>query len=839
MYKRQYYYWSSTTSAYDTTYVWYVYMLGGQSGARPRTNGQHVWPVRAGQSGSFDNFEISLFKTNQTKCYDSAGKEITCAATGQDGELQKGAAWPSPRFVDYGDQTIGDNLTGLIWTKDGSAPTSGVCTGGKKTWQGALDYVACLNNNKFLGHNDWRLPNINELRSLVSVVQSDSASWLNTQGFSGVQSYYYWSSTTSAYDMVQAWVAHMWSGYAYYYDKSSSYYVLPVRAGGGSLDNLDILINNGNAYGITALVNLKFSAYDLNGVTEMIISNDASFNTAVAEPYATTKQWTLSSGDGTKTVYVKFKDSNGNWSETYSGTTTILDTTVPSLTLYTLPDKALTNNSTLNVTGTASDSNGIKTLTINGINITLNQEGTFSHALTLTAGANTITIITTDNAGNTATDTRTITLDTAPPSLTLSTLSNGSYTNNQTLNVAGSVSDNVAIEKLAVNNTEVIVKPDGSFSYAYTLTLGENIIATIARDTAGNEKSDTRTIVYDASSPVLVITTPADNSKTKIPSITLSGSIDEVSVMTVKLNDGSPNALDVSGNVFTNTVTLTSGINTIEVKATDRAGNTSSLKRTVAYDNVNPSVTVTEPAQDTIANQSNIIIKGEVSDTTSVIITIEFEGNTFTPVLMDGKFQQTITFSTPKTYQVNVKAVDELGNETTVQRNIIYALDTQSTLQLFSGWNFISFPKQPQNTAIGEVLKDVSLNVRVIWGYDNQNKTWKKFKPSATGNDLSAIEFGEGYWIYMNNPVTLFVAGQSASLQAVTLYKDWNLVGYGGQDNIMNLPANYIIIWGWENGIWKAKQPSTSGNLNVQPLDSLYRGKAYWIKMNENINWTQ
>ena len=56
-------------------------------------------------------------KTGQTQCY-NASTIIDCAGTGQDGALQKGVAWPNPRFTDNGNGTVTDNLTGLIWLKN-------------------------------------------------------------------------------------------------------------------------------------------------------------------------------------------------------------------------------------------------------------------------------------------------------------------------------------------------------------------------------------------------------------------------------------------------------------------------------------------------------------------------------------------------------------------------------------------------------------------------------------------------------------------------------------------------------------------------------------------------
>ncbi len=105
---------------------------------------------------------MSLPETGQKKCYNSSGNEISCAGTGQDGEIRAGIKWPNPRFIVSGN-CVNDNLTGLMWVKNANLPNA------TKTWQGALDYVASINSDSGLcGYKDWRLPNINELVSLVN-----------------------------------------------------------------------------------------------------------------------------------------------------------------------------------------------------------------------------------------------------------------------------------------------------------------------------------------------------------------------------------------------------------------------------------------------------------------------------------------------------------------------------------------------------------------------------------------------------------------------------------------------------------------------------------------------
>jgi len=168
---------------------------------------------------------IQLPKTGQTTCWDVNGYVIPCTGTGQDGELQMGVPWPSPRFYDNGNGTVTDSLTGLMWTKNANLPGSAM------TWYQAVDYC---NNLTQGGYTDWRLPNVNELESLVNDDEPNSAAWLNSQGFTNVQSKYYWSATTSAYDPSNAWFIVMSSGnvYNYYGFKSiNGFYAWPVRAG--------------------------------------------------------------------------------------------------------------------------------------------------------------------------------------------------------------------------------------------------------------------------------------------------------------------------------------------------------------------------------------------------------------------------------------------------------------------------------------------------------------------------------------------------------------------------------------------------------------------------------
>jgi uncharacterized protein DUF1566 len=95
-------------------------------------------------------------------------------AEGDDGDVRAGVAWPIPRFTDGGNGTVRDNLTGLIWLQDG------MCGGNNHPWLDALTFantlasgICGLTDGSVEG--DWRLPNIQELQSLVDFSQENPA----------------------------------------------------------------------------------------------------------------------------------------------------------------------------------------------------------------------------------------------------------------------------------------------------------------------------------------------------------------------------------------------------------------------------------------------------------------------------------------------------------------------------------------------------------------------------------------------------------------------------------------------------------------------------------------
>jgi hypothetical protein len=181
-----------------------------------------------------------IASTGQKTCFDSVGNVISCTGSGQDGELQIGAAWPHPRFIANPDTTVTDAMTGLAWAPSGNVLAArdpkwekmGTAFDGAVTWQHAFHYVAKLNAERYLGHDDWRLPNFKELASLLNYGEANSAAWLNDQGFTRAQDMdYYWCSTSFPANAVYAWAIDLKFGYVHRFKKTHHHFVWPVRAG--------------------------------------------------------------------------------------------------------------------------------------------------------------------------------------------------------------------------------------------------------------------------------------------------------------------------------------------------------------------------------------------------------------------------------------------------------------------------------------------------------------------------------------------------------------------------------------------------------------------------------
>jgi len=158
-----------------------------------------------------------------------------------------------------------------------------------------------------------------------------------------------------------------------------------------------------------------------------------------------------------------------------------------------------TNKETLNVTG-KSENGAIIIITANGdtSEVVANNDGDFNFTFNLNDGENTIDAKAKDQASNESTQSKTFTTvyDNTEPKLEVTNPADGSsfYGNGQRqLTIKGSVDEKVA---LTINERMISVKDDGTFSYATTLSEGENKFEVKSIDPAGNEASTSLTVNF-------------------------------------------------------------------------------------------------------------------------------------------------------------------------------------------------------------------------------------------------------------------------------------------------------------------------------------------------------
>jgi len=167
--------------------------------------------------------------TGQSRCYDVEGNEIPCddpMCPGQNGFYQTGCP-PEGRFVDHGDGTVSDTCTGLMWQKD-TADTNGDGRVDDDDWLLWCSAGSYFDDSILAGYDDWRLPNVRELGSLVDFARPKPL----IDPVFPTERRLYWSSTGGGYP---AWFVHFAFGVTANEIKAigGGYHVRGVRRGDG------------------------------------------------------------------------------------------------------------------------------------------------------------------------------------------------------------------------------------------------------------------------------------------------------------------------------------------------------------------------------------------------------------------------------------------------------------------------------------------------------------------------------------------------------------------------------------------------------------------------------
>jgi hypothetical protein len=237
-----------SSSVFQKTYAWVTNFNFGYDGYYASKNARllfravrHIHPPR--------EIEISrrfrFSDTGQILCYDNEGRQIpkpekTQAFYGQDGQyafhpmaFDKLDENRSPLSEDSdwkaGWRTVKDRNTGLIWEVK-SADTADFNDHEQRfTWDEARNYIETLNRRKYGGFETWRLPNREELRTIVNY--NDQVPAVDTAFFPGIKPDFYWSRDAYTPNPDLKWGIYFAYGCGICYLHDLPFYVLGVCEG--------------------------------------------------------------------------------------------------------------------------------------------------------------------------------------------------------------------------------------------------------------------------------------------------------------------------------------------------------------------------------------------------------------------------------------------------------------------------------------------------------------------------------------------------------------------------------------------------------------------------------
>lgn len=193
---------------------------------------------------------------------------------------------------------------------------------------------------------------------------------------------------------------------------------------------------------------------------------------------------------------------------------------------------------------------------------------------------------------------------------------------------------------------------------------------------------------------------------------------------------------------------------------------------------------------------------------------------------------------------VKAVATDGYGNEG-VGISGLFSISTApaavSSIELAAGWNLISLPLIPGDTAIATVLAGSSANISLVYYFDPAT-TWMTWS-SVGGGTLTTMEDGKGYWVYTNIagilPFTGTEVGAGSPPPTPPTYDvvtGWNMIGlksttpvaHGGY--LLNVAGDYSVLYGFDTGAnsWDSVYPLGDNGGMMEP------GKGYWIFMTSN-----
>ncbi|HAS1708256.1 TPA: Ig-like domain-containing protein [Enterobacter hormaechei] len=459
------------------------------------------------------------------------------------------------------------------------------------------------------------------------------------------------------------------------------------------------------------------------GSNQYTTTVDASGKWSVGVPASVISALT----DGTVTLSATITDSAGNSStQTHD---VVVNTASVALTVNTLSGDDVINaaeaGASLVINGSSAQfASGTQvTITLNGksYTATIQSDGSWTTTVpaadvgTLADGASyQVSVSAQGSAGNSASATHTISVDTTAPVISVNTLSGDDVLNaaeaQQALTVQGSSSaeaGQTVTVTLGGKTYTALVANDGTWTLDVpavdlaALSQGALTVTASVNDKAGNSGQTTHTLTVDTIAPAVTISTVADddivNNAEQLAGQTISGTTtaEQGQTVTVSFNGHSYQATvgaNGSWSVFVpgrDFLGLSDGDYTITATVSDKAGNPGSATHDVTLNGDVPTIAINTFAQDDIVNAAEhgtpLVISGTTDAPAGQTVTITLNGKTYTATVQnDGTWSYTVgsadvtALADGGSYVINAQVSNAIGNSVSDNHTVTVDLTAPS-----------------------------------------------------------------------------------------------------------------------------------------------------------------
>ncbi|MBK4413968.1 Ig-like domain-containing protein [Enterobacter hormaechei] len=497
--------------------------------------------------------------------------------------------------------------------------------------------------------------------------------------------------------------------------------------------------------------------------------------------------------DGTVTLSATITDSAGNSStQTHD---VVVNTASVALTVNTLSGDDVINaaeaGASLVINGSSAQfASGTQvTITLNGksYTATIQSDGAWQTTVpaadvgALADGASyQISVSAQDSAGNSASATHTISVDTTAPVISVNTLSGDDVLNaaeaQQPLTVHGSSSaeaGQTVTVTLGGKTYTALVGSDGTWTLdvpaadLVALSQGALTVTAVVNDKAGNSGQTTHTLTVDTVAPAVTISTVADddivNNAEQLAGQTISGTTtaEQGQTVTVSFNGHSYQATvgaDGSWSVFVpgrDFLGLSDGDYTITATVSDKAGNPGSATHDVTLNGDVPTIVINTFAQDDIVNAAEhgtpLIVSGTTDAPAGQTVTITLNGKTYTATVQnDGTWSYTVgsadvtALADGGSYVINAQVSNAIGNSVSDNHTVTVDLTAPSMgISIDSLQNDTGLSANDFITNDKQVVVNGSLSAQL----GNNEKAQISLDGGATWTDVSVSGLS---WTYVD-----------------------------------------------------------------------------------------